>query len=425
MSLAGDLIAGMLSVGASATAVSEFEGIPVEVSMHDLRPGGQDGIASMPPEEVWRTQPHLRTVVDFKAGNIARLGVQVIRKNGDQRERERGPVERVLARPNPYMTGTELIYDLVACRALYGEAFWLIMPGGENGVSIHPVPPRWVSLLPQKGWADKPRYRIAPPFTSKTIEVDADMLIAFPTWKASPGAKASAPLDALRGILQEQASARKHRTQLWKRNGRIGGYVTRPADAPPWDDTARRRFAAMLEAFTGDKGPRAGGMPLLEDGMDLKRSTFSSADEQWLESAKLSLEVVAQTYQIAPAMIGGSDGVTFSNMREYSRALYKSSLGPEIVLIENRLTHFVLPALSAEENLVVKLNVEADLRGSFEEQAKVMSSAIGGPWMTRNEGRALQDIPPIDGGDELIVPLNVVEGGQASPRDGGDGRPPE
>lgn len=37
--------------------------------------------------------------------------------------------------------------------------------------------------------------------------------------------------------------------------------------------------------------------------------------------------------------------------------------------------------------------------------------------MTRNEARADNNLPPIEGGDELIVPLNVVEGGQASPTD--------
>lgn len=37
--------------------------------------------------------------------------------------------------------------------------------------------------------------------------------------------------------------------------------------------------------------------------------------------------------------------------------------------------------------------------------------------MTRNEARADNNLPPIDGGDELIVPLNVVAGGQASPQD--------
>ena len=37
--------------------------------------------------------------------------------------------------------------------------------------------------------------------------------------------------------------------------------------------------------------------------------------------------------------------------------------------------------------------------------------------MTRNEARAMLNLPAIDGGDELVTPLNVLTGGQASPND--------
>ena len=39
--------------------------------------------------------------------------------------------------------------------------------------------------------------------------------------------------------------------------------------------------------------------------------------------------------------------------------------------------------------------------------------------MTTNQARRILDMPAIDGGDELITPLNVLTGGQPSPQDGG------
>ena len=59
------------------------------------------------------------------------------------------------------------------------------------------------------------------------------------------------------------------------------------------------------------------------------------------------------------------------------------------------------------------------MAGSFEEQATVMSSSVGAPWMSRNEARARLNLPRIDGGDALVTPLNVLIGGQSSPRDSG------
>src|SRR5690625_6653841 len=98
-------------------------------------------------------------------------------------------------------------------------------------------------------------------------------------------------------VLEEQHSSRKHRLQLWRRNGRVGSYIARPKDAAPRDDTARRRFMDMFTAFTGDNA-QAGGVPLLEDGMEVKRNAVTSADAQWAESVKISLETVAQVDQV-------------------------------------------------------------------------------------------------------------------------------
>jgi hypothetical protein len=57
------------------------------------------------------------------------------------------------------------------------------------------------------------------------------------------------------------------------------------------------------------------------------------------------------------------------------------------------------------------------LKGDFDQETRALVSATGGPFMSRNEARARRNLPQIDGGDELIVPLNVTEGGQGSPFD--------
>jgi len=141
--------------------------------------------------------------------------------------------------------------------------------------------------------------------------------------------------------------------------------------------------------------------------MDVKRIGFSSADEQWADSTKLSLATVAQVYHVNPTMIGLLDNANYSNVREFRRGLYGDTLGPIIAMIESRLNAFLLPLVGAPAGVFLEFNVEAKLRGSFEEQAAVISSSVGGPWMTRNEARRLQNLPKIDGGDALIVPLNL------------------
>jgi hypothetical protein len=73
--------------------------------------------------------------------------------------------------------------------------------------------------------------------------------------------------------------------------------------------------------------------------------------------------------------------------------------------------------VGANPDTYVEFDLTEKLKGSFEERASILQAAVGGPWMTRNEARADNNLPPVEGGDELIVPLNVVEGGQSSPQD--------
>src|SRR5699024_10397670 len=101
-------------------------------------------------------------------------------------------------------------------------------------------------------------YRVQVPGVDRYVDVPGDNVVEFRGWTPTPSLTTSSPVETLRMVLEEQHSSRKHRLQLWRRNGRVGSYIARPKDAAPWDDTARRRFMDMFTAFTGDNA-KAGG----------------------------------------------------------------------------------------------------------------------------------------------------------------------
>jgi phage portal protein BeeE len=89
--------------------------------------------------------------------------------------------------------------------------------------------------------------------------------------------------------------------------------------------------------------------------------------------------------------------------------LYQDTLGPWLGEFQDEVK-LQLVKDYGDAKVYVEFNMMEKLRGSFEEQAKSLQTAVGGPWLTRNEARARQNLSPIDGGDELIVPLNVTAG---------------
>jgi hypothetical protein len=86
-------------------------------------------------------------------------------------------------------------------------------------------------------------------------------------------------------------------------------------------------------------------------------------------------------------------------------------------MIEQDIELQLLPEFPDSEGVYCEFNIAEKLQGSFEEQVAALQSAVGAPYMSRNEARARMNLPSVEGGDEIVTPLNVLVGGQASPRD--------
>lgn len=374
-------------------------------------------VGEMSPSVMWRTQPHLRTVVAFLARNAAQLGLHVFeRSDGDGRTRDRESVlATTLRRPNDYSTTFDLVYALVGDLALYDRAYWWV--GDEKGRKvIHRLPPAWVTPVKSDPFS-RPAYEVSHGERGK-VKLSADDVLAFTGYSPTSPIGGSPAIDALKDVLQEQIEANRFRRQVWKRGGRVSAVLEAPEGvlqklSPEQLDRFREDWHAQ---YTGS-GPGAGGTPILPDGMKLNRVDFTARDNQWAEGAKLAMGTVAVAFHVNPIMLGANlENATLANVREFRQALYTETLGPTLRQIEERLNAFLVPMLDGGDRYV-EFNVGAKLRGSLEEQAAVMQTATGGPWMTRNEARALQNLPALDGADELVVPLNVLTGGQASPTD--------
>lgn len=382
----------------------------------------QLGWADMTPAAMFRTQPHLRTVVSFLARNVAQLGLQTFeRVDETDRKRDRtSAVARALAFPDGAVTTYDLIFATVGDMCLYDRAYWFVAQSAETptGWIVRRLPPSWVSP------ADLSPFRVASWTVTAPgadqVTVPAAQILDFTGYSPTSQTAGSSTVEALKDTLSEQIEASRYRGQVWKRGGRVSAVIQRPQGAPQWSDAARSMFRDDWYAkFTG-RGPGAGGTPILEDGMTLQRVDFNAQEQQFVEAAKLSLTTVAAAFHVNPTMIGQNDGANYSNVREFRRMLYGDTLGPMLAQIEARVNTFLLPMLGVDpERFYCEFNIAEKLQGSFEEQAAALQTSVGGPWMTRAEARARMNLPAITGADELIVPMNVTAGGQASPSDSG------
>lgn len=368
---------------------------------------------------LYRTQPNVRTCVDFLARNIAQLGLHVFRRV-DETDRVRlrdHPLALLLAQPLPpefKMTRYRLVESLVSDMGIYFNAYWLKVrrPDGA-GLSLLRIPPPYVEV---KGGLVPTGYTLTLAGLAP-IQVEPGNMVHFRGYNPENPVSGLSPLETLRRVLAEEHAAGDYREGFWQSAARIGGIIERPATAPEWSEAARQRFRQEFGALhSGSAG--SGTTAIIEDGMTWKASTFNAQESEYLSGRKLTREECARAYHIPLPMVGILDHATFSNIREQHKNLYQDCLGPWLAMTEQDIELQLLPEFEDTAGVYVEFNIAEKLQGDFEDQTKALQSAVGRPWMTANEARARQNLPSMGGDAEaLVTPLNVLVGGQASPRD--------
>ena len=363
----------------------------------------------------------VRTVVDFIARNIASLPLKVYRRdgNGDPHEVTDGDLYRLLRKPSPLpgMTRYRFIQSLISDMLL--EDRWLCILGtvGDrwtlrripsdcytlNGNALGEISSVDITLPDAQG---TPHYDL--PNGRVILDVGSIDHLRYGN-----------PLtDVLRPLLAEARAMARYRRQIAQHGAQIPAYVYRPKEVP-WNSQADyNEFVQGLRQYS-QGGGLEGFWPTFKDGMEIRTvdNVFKPVDVADLDARKEINILVATAFQISPENIGFRTG-TNSNISAYKDKLWNVELMPYVTAFEEAL-NLNLPEYLGDPDCYIRANIDAKLRGTFETQYQALSTATGRPFMTTNEGRRTLDLAPVDGGDDLITPLNVTEGGQPSPQDGG------
>lgn len=365
---------------------------------------------------LYRTQPNVRTCVDFLARNIAQLGLHVFRRVSDTdrvRLIDHG-LAQVIKKPLPEqfkMTEYRFKEAIMSDLGIYFNAY-LLKIRMENALSLLRIPPIYVT---PKGGLVPAKYEIVINGQLKIFQPDE--IVHFRGYNPENPISGLSPLETLRRILAEEYEAGNYRQNFWANSARMNGIIKRPATAPDWRDDARERFKAEFqELYSG--AANSGKTAVLEEGMEWQSVSFDAQQSEYLGGRKLTREECARAYHIPLPLVGILDHATFSNITEQHKNLYQDTLGPWLAMLEQDFELQLLPEFDDTQGVYVEFNIAEKMQGSFDDQMKALQTAIGRPWMSPDEGRARLNLPQMGGeASELGIPLNVLVGGQASPAD--------
>lgn len=358
--------------------------------------------------EIYRSQPNVRICVDFFARNVAHVAPQAFRRVSDT-DRVRlvdHDLVRWLGNPNPATVRYRLIEDVITDLGIHYRAFLLkvryVGADGRNAIGLVRLPPEEMQVLPEGALLPRTfRWTV----NGRERDFAPSEIVHFAGY-----GRGISPLETLRRILAEEASAGDYREHFWRRGARVPGVVTRPADKKRYDQAQADEWRTGWRAAYG--GATGEDVVLLQEGETFQQTTQSAKDSEYTLGGKLRREICAAVYQIPQPFVGILDHATFSNIKEQHKNLYQDCLGPWFEWIRQEFHRQVLVECEDQADVYLEFNIDAKLAGTPEERAQSMQISIGRPWRTVNEGRALDNLPRIDDSD-----LDTVAPQQGGPSD--------
>ncbi|MFF9146331.1 phage portal protein [Streptomyces sp. NPDC014861] len=202
-----------------------------------------------------------------------------------------------------------------------------------------------------------------------------------------------------------------HGAKVFSNGAAPGGALSHPGNLSP---EARRRMADDWENI--HRGiDRAHRVAILEEGVTFQQVGLPNDSAQFLETRKLQVSEMARWLRLPPHKVGDLDRATFSNIEQQQLDYVGSALNVWLVRWEQAvLTQLLLP--SERQRYYAEFLVDSLLRGDTLTRYQAYAVGRQWGWLSANDVRDKENMNPVEGGDDYLVPLNMVPAGRARDR---------
>ena len=150
-----------------------------------------------------------------------------------------------------------------------------------------------------------------------------------------------------------------------------------------------------------------GGVLIQELGTTITPIKREFIDTKIFEAEKITRTRVATVYNMPAHMLGETEGVNYSSMEQMALEFVQGTLGVNVIQYEKEFNRKLLSIEDRRKGLYWKFNLKALLRGDVKSQAEYYFKGVRSMWLTPNEIRALEDLPPMKDGDKLYKSKDI------------------
>lgn len=301
-------------------------------------------------------------------------------------------------RPNPEMTPSRFMLMVVASICLRGNAFIEKKFIGSRLVSLVPLLPQ--NMVVKRLETGSLEYTYTDSGSKRVIPVKNIMHIR---GFGLDGVCGMMPMMTGRDVIGSAMAVEESAAKIFEHGLQSSGFLSAEQAL---DKDQRERLRGYMAKFTGSKN--AGKIMVLEGGLKYQNVTMNPEAAQMLESRSFSIEEICRWFRVPPFMVGHTTKQSSwaSSLEGMNLQFLTHTLRPLLVNIEQEIARCLL---DSDDDIFAEFSVEGLLRADSAGRAAYYTSALQNGWMSRNDVRRLENMPPIDGGDIYTVQLNLTQ----------------
>jgi len=334
--------------------------------------------------------PAVWSAVNFLSGTLAGLPLTVYQKTEAGREKHNGRMSDILH---------DVVNDGMSSFEWRKYMFEQVLTGGRSVtyiernakgevVNLYPIDPTDVRV--ERLTTGRKIYRL------DTRVYEAAEVIDIPFMLKANGVDVRGPIATNRDAIGMAIAASRYGSKAFQ----SGGIPPVVLQGPFQSGAAAQRASEDVAATTAKLAREGRPVMALPLGHEMKQIGFNPEQMQLLELQRFSIEQIARIYSLPPVFLQDLTNGTFSNTEQQDLHFVKHTIRRWVEQTEAELN---LKLFGRKSNLYVEFNVDGLLRGDIKSRMEAHATSIQNAIRTPNEVRDIENMPPMNNGDDLMI----------------------
>ena len=219
------------------------------------------------------------------------------------------------------------------------------------------------------------------------------------------------PIGYQAGAIKLGMSYEKYGNNFYKNGAHTSGVIQHPLGmSEPAFNRLKSEFAKNYQGLANSGKPI-----ILEEGATYNPISIKPADAQLIENKRFQIEDICRIYRVPLHLVQELSRSTNNNIEQQSLEFVMYTMLPHFKRWEENINAQLLTVNERRAGYYIEFNIAGLLRGDMKTRADSYAVGRQWGWLSVNDIRRLENMPPIANGDMYLTPGNMYVAGKEPP----------